>query len=51
MEEGQFENLFGKGKFLNFYINFYVDLVEDILYWIFNKNGFVFEWVEFNKDI
>ncbi|CAH8313097.1 unnamed protein product [Eruca vesicaria subsp. sativa] len=51
MEEGQFENLPGKGKPLNLLTNPHADPAEDTLYRILNKNGFAPEWVELNKDI
>ncbi|KAL0783893.1 hypothetical protein Bca101_000138 [Brassica carinata] len=51
MEEGQFENLPGKGKPLNLHTNPHADPAEDTLYRILNKNGFAPEWVELNKDI
>ncbi|KAG5402747.1 hypothetical protein IGI04_008866 [Brassica rapa subsp. trilocularis] len=51
MEEGQFENLPGKGKPLNVHTNPHADPAEDTLYRILNKNGFAPEWVELNKDI
>ncbi|CAA0829706.1 Tetratricopeptide repeat (TPR)-like superfamily protein [Striga hermonthica] len=51
MEEGQFENLPGKGKPLNLNINPHVDPADDTLYRILNKNGFAPEWVELNKEI
>ncbi|XP_073043492.1 uncharacterized protein [Primulina eburnea] len=51
MEEGQFENLPGKGKPLDLTSNPHVDPAEDTLYRILNKNGCAPEWVELNKDI
>lgn len=51
MEEGQFENLPGKGKPLDLSINPHVDPAEDTLYRILNKNGCAPEWVELNKEI
>ncbi|XP_010558199.1 PREDICTED: dnaJ homolog subfamily C member 28 isoform X2 [Tarenaya hassleriana] len=51
MEEGQFENLPGKGKPLNLSTNPHADPAEDTLYRILNKNGFAPEWVELNKEI
>ncbi|KAL1200186.1 hypothetical protein V5N11_017074 [Cardamine amara subsp. amara] len=51
MEEGQFENLPGKGKPLNLHTNPHVDPAEDTLYRILNKNGFAPEWVDLNKEI
>lgn len=51
MEEGQFENLPGKGKPLNLHANPHADPAEDTLYRILNKNGFAPEWVELNKEI
>ncbi|XP_031738535.1 uncharacterized protein LOC101220350 isoform X2 [Cucumis sativus] len=51
MEEGQFENLPGKGKPLNLSINPHADPAEDTLYRILSKNGCAPEWVELNKEI
>ncbi|KAH6798841.1 Tetratricopeptide repeat superfamily protein [Perilla frutescens var. frutescens] len=51
MEEGQFENLSGKGKPLNLDTNPHADPAEDTLYRILNKNGCAPEWVERNKEI
>uniref|UniRef100_A0A1J3DZF6 DnaJ-like protein subfamily C member 28 n=1 Tax=Noccaea caerulescens TaxID=107243 RepID=A0A1J3DZF6_NOCCA len=51
MEEGQFDNLPGKGKPLSLHTNPHADPAEDTLYRILNKNGFAPEWVELNKDI
>ncbi|GAV62921.1 DUF1992 domain-containing protein [Cephalotus follicularis] len=51
MEEGQFENLPGKGKPLNLSTNPHADPAEDTLYRILSKNGFAPEWVELNKEI
>lgn len=52
MEEGQFENLPGKGKPLNnLNINPHADPAEDTLYRILSKNRCAPEWVELNKDI
>lgn len=51
MEEGQFENLPGKGRPLDLDSNPHVDPAEDTLYRILSKNGFAPEWVELNKDI
>ncbi|KAL2487301.1 Tetratricopeptide repeat (TPR)-like superfamily protein [Abeliophyllum distichum] len=51
MEEGQFENLPGKGKPLDLSSNPHVDPAEDTLYRILNKNGCAPEWVELNKEI
>lgn len=51
MEEGQFENLPGKGKPLNLGTNPHVDPAEDTLYRILSKNGCAPEWVELNKEI
>uniref|UniRef100_A0A0D6R8C1 DnaJ homologue subfamily C member 28 conserved domain-containing protein n=1 Tax=Araucaria cunninghamii TaxID=56994 RepID=A0A0D6R8C1_ARACU len=51
MEEGQFENLPGKGKPLNLNSNPHADPAEDTLYRILSKNGFAPEWIELNKDI
>ncbi|GLJ39433.1 hypothetical protein SUGI_0805430 [Cryptomeria japonica] len=51
MEEGQFENLPGKGKPLNPNSNPHADPAEDTLYRVLSKNGFAPEWVELNKEI
>lgn len=51
MEEGQFENLPGKGKPLKFDTNPHADPAEDTLYRILSKNGCLPEWVELNKEI
>ncbi|XVF07784.1 hypothetical protein REPUB_Repub06bG0169500 [Reevesia pubescens] len=51
MEEGQFENLPGKGKPLNLNTNPHADPAEDALYRILSKNGCAPEWVERNKEI
>ncbi|KAL3825832.1 hypothetical protein ACJIZ3_021861 [Penstemon smallii] len=51
MEEGQFENLPGKGKPLDLSCNPHADPAEDTLYRILNKNGCAPEWVELNKEI
>ncbi|KAK4766322.1 hypothetical protein SAY87_007964 [Trapa incisa] len=51
MEEGQFENLPGKGKPLNLSVNPHSDPAEDTLYRILSKNGCAPEWVELNKEI
>ncbi|OVA19447.1 DnaJ-like protein [Macleaya cordata] len=51
MEEGQFENLPGKGKPLNLATNPHADPAEDTLYRILSQNGFSPEWVELNKEI
>lgn len=51
MEEGQFENLPGKGKPLNLSTNPHADPAEDTLYRILAKNGCPPEWVELNKEI
>lgn len=51
MEEGQFENLPGKGKPLNLNTNPHADPAEDTLYRILSKNGCAPEWVELNKEI
>ncbi|KAJ0087689.1 hypothetical protein Patl1_32294 [Pistacia atlantica] len=51
MEEGQFENLPGKGKPLNLGSNPHADPAEDTLYRILSKNGCAPEWVELNKEI
>lgn len=51
MEEGQFENLPGKGKPLDMYSNPHADPAEDTLYKILMKNGCAPEWVELNKEI
>ncbi|KAK6943916.1 DnaJ-lke protein, subfamily C, member 28, conserved domain [Dillenia turbinata] len=51
IEEGQFENLPGKGKPLDLNMNPHADPAEDTLYRILNKNGCAPEWVELNKEI
>ncbi|KAL8509308.1 hypothetical protein ACS0TY_016493 [Phlomoides rotata] len=51
MEEGQFENLPGKGKPLDLNTNPHADSAEDTLYRVLNKNGCAPEWVELNKEI
>ncbi|KAF8403174.1 hypothetical protein HHK36_011271 [Tetracentron sinense] len=51
MEEGQFENLPGKGKPLDLSTNPHADPAEDTLYRILSKNGCAPEWVELNKEI
>ncbi|MBA0596765.1 uncharacterized protein LOC105767719 [Gossypium raimondii] len=51
MEEGQFENLAGKGKPLNLNTTPHADPAEDTLYRILSKNGCAPEWVELNKEI
>ncbi|XP_027173894.1 dnaJ homolog subfamily C member 28 [Coffea eugenioides] len=51
MEEGQFENLPGKGKPLDLSVNPHADPAEDTLYRILSKNGCAPEWVELNKEI
>lgn len=51
MEEGQFENLPGKGKPLKLDMNPHADPAEDTLYRILSKNGCAPEWVELNKEI
>eukprot|EP00262_Sarcandra_glabra_P009182 TRINITY_DN2322_c1_g1_i1.p1 TRINITY_DN2322_c1_g1~~TRINITY_DN2322_c1_g1_i1.p1 ORF type:complete len:205 (+),score=32.26 TRINITY_DN2322_c1_g1_i1:71-685(+) len=51
MEEGQFENLPGKGKPLEFSTNPHADPAEDTLYRILSRNGCAPEWIELNKDI
>ena len=51
MEEGQFENLPGKGKPLNLDTNPHADPADDTLYRILSKNGCAPEWVELNKEI
>ncbi|KAI5319208.1 hypothetical protein PRUPE_7G122900 [Prunus persica] len=51
MEEGQFENLPGKGKPLNLTRNPHADPAEDTLYRILSKNGCAPRWVELNKEI
>lgn len=51
MEEGQFENLPGRGKPLNLSTNPHADPAEDTLYRILSKNGCAPEWVELNKEI
>ncbi|XP_057983065.1 uncharacterized protein LOC131167972 isoform X2 [Malania oleifera] len=51
MEEGQFENLPGKGKPLDLSTNPHADPAEDTLYRILSKNKCAPEWVELNKEI
>lgn len=51
IEEGQFENLPGKGKPLKLDTNPHADPAEDTLYRILSKNGCAPEWVELNKEI
>lgn len=51
MEEGQFENLPGKGKPLDLSINPHADPAEDTLYRILSRNKCLPEWVELNKEI
>ncbi|XP_015898598.3 uncharacterized protein LOC107432057 [Ziziphus jujuba] len=51
MEEGQFENLPGKGKPLNLNTNPHADPAEDTLYRILSRNNCAPEWVELNKEI
>nr|DAD28640.1 TPA_asm: hypothetical protein HUJ06_030108 [Nelumbo nucifera] len=51
MEEGQFENLPGKGKPLDLSTNPHADPAEDTLYRILSRNGCAPEWVELNKEI
>ncbi|KAL4578792.1 hypothetical protein LXL04_014923 [Taraxacum kok-saghyz] len=51
MEEGQFENLPGKGKPLNLNSNPHADPAEDTLYRILSRNKCAPEWVELNKEI
>lgn len=51
MEDGQFENLPGKGKPLNLDTNPHADPADDTLYRILSKNGCAPEWVELNKEI
>ncbi|XAR69677.1 hypothetical protein NMG60_11001367 [Bertholletia excelsa] len=51
MEEGQFENLPGKGKPLNLDTNPHADPAEDTLYRILSRNKCAPEWVELNKEI
>ncbi|KAJ8533873.1 hypothetical protein K7X08_007197 [Anisodus acutangulus] len=51
MEEGQFENLPGKGKPLDLNTNPHADPAEDTLYRILSKNKCAPEWVELNKEI
>ncbi|EPS60585.1 hypothetical protein M569_14218, partial [Genlisea aurea] len=51
MEEGQFENLAGKGKPLDLTSNPHADPAEDTLYRILNKNGCAPRCVELNKEI
>ncbi|KAK2655033.1 hypothetical protein Ddye_008085 [Dipteronia dyeriana] len=51
MEEGQLENLPGKGKPVNLNTNPPADPEENTLYRILSKNGCAPEWVQLNKDI
>ncbi|KAI8563194.1 hypothetical protein RHMOL_Rhmol03G0093700 [Rhododendron molle] len=51
MEEGQFENLPGKGKPLDLSTNPHADPAEDTLYRILSRNKCLPEWVELNKEI
>ncbi|XP_078446175.1 uncharacterized protein LOC144715151 [Wolffia australiana] len=51
MEEGQFENLPGKGKPLDLTSNPHADPAEDTLYRILSRNGCAPEWIELNKEI
>ncbi|PRQ43704.1 putative DnaJ subfamily C, member 28 domain-containing protein [Rosa chinensis] len=51
MEEGQFENLPGKGKPLDLSCNPHADPADDTLYRILSKNGCAPRWVELNKEI
>ncbi|KAG5556745.1 hypothetical protein RHGRI_007121 [Rhododendron griersonianum] len=51
MEEGQFENLPGKGKPLDLRTNPHADPAEDTLYRILSRNKCLPEWVELNKEI
>ncbi|XP_004249650.1 uncharacterized protein [Solanum lycopersicum] len=51
MEEGQFENLPGKGKPLDLNTNPHADPAEDTLYRILSRNKCAPEWVELNKEI
>jgi len=52
MEEGQFENLPGKGKPLNLNdSNPHADPADDTLYRILSRNKCAPEWVELNKEI
>ncbi|XP_050380441.1 uncharacterized protein LOC126797765 [Argentina anserina] len=51
MEEGQFENLPGKGKPLDLSSNPHADPADDTLYRILSKNGCAPRWVELNKEI
>ncbi|XP_004304326.1 PREDICTED: dnaJ homolog subfamily C member 28 [Fragaria vesca subsp. vesca] len=53
MEEGQFENLPGKGKPLDLSSNSnpHADPADDTLYRILSKNGCAPRWVELNKEI
>ncbi|CAJ2672544.1 unnamed protein product [Trifolium pratense] len=51
MEDGQFENLPGKGKPLKLDTNPHADPAEDTLYRILSKNGCAPEWIELNKEI
>ncbi|KAL8094815.1 uncharacterized protein LOC141693160 [Apium graveolens] len=51
MEEGQFENLPGKGKPLDLSSNPHADPADDTLYRILSKNKCLPEWVELNKEI
>lgn len=51
MEDGQFDNLPGKGKPLDLSTNPHADPAEDTLYRILSRNKCAPEWVELNKDI
>ncbi|XP_047316545.1 dnaJ homolog subfamily C member 28-like [Impatiens glandulifera] len=51
MEEGQFENLSGKGKPQDLSTNPHADPAEDTLYRILHRNNCAPEWVELNKEI
>jgi DnaJ family protein C protein 28 len=51
MEEGQFDNLPGKGKPLDLSTNPHADPAEDTLYRILSRNKCLPEWVELNKEI
>lgn len=51
MEQGQFENLPGKGKPLDLSSNPHADPAEDTLYRILSRNKCAPEWVELNKEI
>ncbi|XP_009590765.1 uncharacterized protein [Nicotiana tomentosiformis] len=50
-DQGQFENLPGKGKPLDLNTNPHADPAEDTLYRILSRNKCAPEWVELNKEI